>query len=96
MIHLEMLVIDIIKKKISEITDNTESTAFIANERQFEAVVRAEESIDKAIKTVGEGFFSDLASIDIESAVSYLGEAEGISVNQETVNRIFEKFCLGK
>ncbi|MBR1969427.1 MAG: tRNA uridine-5-carboxymethylaminomethyl(34) synthesis GTPase MnmE [Clostridia bacterium] len=88
--------IDIIKKKISEITDNTESTAFIANERQFEAVVRAEESIDKAIKTVGEGFFSDLASIDIESAVSYLGEAEGISVNQETVNRIFEKFCLGK
>ena len=42
--------IDAIKKKISEITDNTESSAFIANERQFEAVVRAYESVEKAIR----------------------------------------------
>ena len=43
-----------------------------------------------------DGFFSDLAAIDIGSAIAHLGEAEGISINQETVNKIFEKFCLGK
>ena len=43
-----------------------------------------------------DGFFSDLAAIDIGNAIEFLGEAEGISINQETVNKIFEKFCLGK
>ncbi len=89
--------IEDIKEKISEIIGKSENnTVLIANERQFEAVVRAAESIEKAINTLNEGFFSDLAAIDIEHAVAYLGEAEGISVNQETVDRIFEKFCLGK
>ena len=88
--------IESIKKAISDIIGKTSYGAFIANERQFEAVVRAAESVKKAIKTVEEGFFSDLAAIDIENATAFLGEAEGISINQETVDRIFEKFCLGK
>jgi len=88
--------IDKVKKAVSEIIGNTEYPAFIANERQYEAVVKAAESIEKAKRTVEDGFFSDLAAIDISNAVAYLGEAEGISINQETVDRIFEKFCLGK
>lgn len=88
--------IEKIKKAVSDIIGNTQSTAFIANERQFEAVVRASESIKNAINTINDGFFSDLAAIDIGNAVAHLGEAEGISINQETVDRIFEKFCLGK
>ncbi len=88
--------IDKIKKAVSDIVGNTPSSAFIANERQYEAVLRASESIKKAIATLEEGFFSDLAAIDIGQAVAFLGEAEGISINQETVDRIFEKFCLGK
>ena len=88
--------IEKVKKAVSDIVGSTESTAFIANERQFEAVVRAYESIEKAIQTMEDGFFSDLAAIDIGNAIEFLGEAEGISINQETVNRIFEKFCLGK
>ncbi len=88
--------IDEVKKAVSDIIGNTSSTSCIANERQFEAVVRAAESIKKAKNTIDDGFFSDLCAIDIEHAAAYLGEAEGISINQETVNRIFEKFCLGK
>ena len=88
--------IENVKKAVSDIIGHTESTAFIANERQFEAVVRAYESVEKAIETMEDGFFSDLAAIDISNAIEFLGEAEGISINQETVNRIFEKFCLGK
>lgn len=87
---------DKVKKAVSDIIGNTPSSAFIANERQYEAVLRASESIKKAIDTINDGFFSDLAAIDIGQAVAFLGEAEGISINQETVNKIFEKFCLGK
>lgn len=70
--------------------------AVIANRRQLEAVTRAAEAVKRALKSVEDGFFSDLAAIDVSEAVSALGEAEGISVNQETVNKIFEEFCLGK
>ena len=88
--------IEKVKKAVSDIIGTTENTALIANERQYEAVLRAAESIKKARETVEGGFFSDLAAIDIGQAVAFLGEAEGISINQETVDRIFEKFCLGK
>ncbi len=71
-------------------------SAVIANRRQLEAVVRALEAVGRAIKSVEDGFFSDLVAIDISEAVSALGEAEGLSINQETVNKIFEEFCLGK
>ncbi len=70
--------------------------AVIANRRQLEAITRACEAVERALKSVEEGFYSDLAAIDVSEAVSALGEAEGISVNQETVNKIFEEFCLGK
>jgi tRNA modification GTPase len=88
--------IEEIKKAVSKIIGNTEHTAFIANERQFEAVVKAADCIKRAKMTVEDGFFSDLSAIDISEAIAFLGEAEGISINQETVDRIFEKFCLGK
>lgn len=88
--------IEEIKEKISEIIGKGEGKTLIANERQYEAVVKALESLEKAKKTVDDGFFSDLAAIDLQDAIGFLGEAEGISINQETVNRIFEKFCLGK
>lgn len=88
--------IDNLKKKIASLAGDEEPMGLIANERQYEAVVKALESVKRAIKGIEDGFFSDLAAIDIQEAVASLGEAEGISVNQETVNRIFEKFCLGK
>lgn len=70
--------------------------AVIANRRQLEAVTKAEQAVKRALKSVNDGFFSDLTAIDVSEAVGALGEAEGISVNQETVNKIFEEFCLGK
>lgn len=88
--------IEKLKKEISHIIGDEQPKAMIANERQFDAVMKALKAVRRAIKGINEGFFSDLASIDVQDAVSALGEAEGISVNQETVNRIFEKFCLGK
>ncbi len=70
--------------------------AVIANRRQLEAVTRASEAVERALRSVEDGFFSDLAAIDVGEAVAALGEAEGMSINDETVNKIFEEFCLGK
>lgn len=70
--------------------------AVIANRRQLEAVVRSMEALDRAKASIEAGFYSDLAAIDLRTAVEVLGEAEGLTVDDETVNKIFEEFCLGK
>ncbi|MGN1098539.1 MAG: tRNA uridine-5-carboxymethylaminomethyl(34) synthesis GTPase MnmE [Clostridia bacterium] len=92
-----LLYIDEIKKEIvKKLGLMSSGGGVIANRRQLQAVVRAMEAVSRALKSINDGFFSDLAAIDVSEAVSALGEAEGISVNQETVNKIFEEFCLGK
>lgn len=81
---------------VSELGLMDSGGAVIANRRQREAVTRAADAVGRAIKSISDGFYSDIAAIDIGEAVSALGEAEGISVNQELVDKIFEEFCLGK
>lgn len=89
--------IDKLKKEISSLLDKgVESNAMIANERQREAVINALKSIKTAKETLEKGDFSDLAVIDISYAAQYLGEADGQSLNDEVVDRIFRDFCLGK
>lgn len=86
-----------LKNKISYLLDKgVESDAMIANERQREAVINALKSIENAKKTLKNGDFSDLASIDMMYAAQSLGEADGQTINDEVVDRIFRDFCLGK
>lgn len=89
--------IDKIREKISQfLFEGEESSTMIANERQRDAVREALDAVMRAKETLKEGFFSDLTVIDISLAAEALGEAEGMSVNDEVVDRIFRDFCLGK
>ena len=75
---------------------NDEDSTMIANERQRNAVFSALEAVKRAKQTLNEGFYSDLAVVDISLAAEALGEADGMSINDEVVDRIFMEFCLGK
>ncbi len=89
--------IERIKEEIVKILGlNYSGGAMIANRRQLEAVVKAAEAVSRALDSLDVGFYDDLAAIDLREAVEALGEAEGLTVDQETVNKIFEEFCLGK
>lgn len=83
-------------KEIGKTLEVTSSNTFIANERQRAALIEAREAIVRAEETLENGFFADLAVIDISIAAQALGEVEGESVNDEVVDRIFRDFCLGK
>ena len=41
-------------------------------------------------------FATTLSFIDIEEAISALGEITGLTVSEEIVDRIFHSFCIGK
>lgn len=68
----------------------------LTNTRQRDAAVKARESAGLALSTIENGFPPDLTAVDLENAAAALGEIVGLSVSDEVISRIFEKFCLGK
>ena len=70
--------------------------AVIANLRQFTAVKKAREYIENAITSLNGGFTQDVAGMDIENAMGFIGELDSRSVGEDVVKDIFGRFCVGK
>ena len=68
----------------------------LTNERQSEAVDRAAEFIHAASLALAHGVTPDAALVEIESALTAIGEINGRNVSDDTLSRIFERFCVGK
>lgn len=68
----------------------------INNERHLYALEEAKRAICDAIQGFSVGIDLDCVSIDIKNAWNALGKITGTTVTEEIVDRIFEKFCLGK
>ncbi len=73
----------------------TEDAAFLIEERHFQALVRTEESLTRAIFAC-ESQPLDLIGIDVKEAWDALGEITGETATEAIIQEIFEKFCVGK
>lgn len=69
---------------------------YISGERNREALLNASESLKLVREGVEMGISEDLYAIDIMNAYTELGKIIGESVNDDLVNEIFSKFCMGK
>ncbi len=69
---------------------------FISNDRQKNALIKAQSIINKIQQTLSCGLPTDLIYIDLEDAISALGEVTGQTVQDEIIDQVFEKFCVGK
>ncbi|MEG2353875.1 MAG: tRNA uridine-5-carboxymethylaminomethyl(34) synthesis GTPase MnmE [Clostridium sp.] len=69
---------------------------YITNNRHKEALYRAKENVESAIDILKMTFAIDLASIDLRSAWSNLGQITGESIEEDIIDKIFAEFCLGK
>lgn len=87
---------DTIKKMFlhGEIDFNDE--VFITNVRHKTSLNDAKESIELVIKSIENNMPEDFLSIDLMSAYEELGKITGESVEDDLVNEIFSKFCMGK
>ena len=57
---------------------------------------KVREAIDKAITSLKEGMPVDIVSIDLEEARTHLGELLGEVYDEELIDELFQRFCLGK
>ena len=72
------------------------SDAIVADARQYTALLRGADALERAIAAIADGVSLDLCCIDIEDAMQSLGELEGREVGEDIVAEIFSKFCVGK
>ena len=70
--------------------------SILTNARQYDAIRRAKEAIDSALKGLRMGFTPDAVLTDVEEAMEAMGEVTGATVREDITARIFERFCVGK
>jgi tRNA modification GTPase len=92
--------IDDLKKVISDMffqgNINPKEEMYITNIRQKEALIQTLNSLNKVTSSIEAGVSEDFFSIDLMNAYSYLGEIIGQEVDEDLVDEIFSKFCMGK
>ena len=92
--------IDLLEKEIKDMFYSGKVTyndqVYITNARHKEALESAYESLKQVQYSVESGMSEDFYSIDLMDAYTELGFIIGESVEDDLVNEIFGKFCMGK
>ena len=92
--------IDILSAYIVNLFANKEidfnDEVYISNERDKVSLDNAKESLRLVIRSIEDGMPEDFYTIDLMNAYTELGKVIGESVEDDLVNEIFGKFCMGK
>ena len=86
---------DIIRKFYPEAENGIKSGQIITNARQYAAVSKALDSLERALEAM-KNLTRDMAGLDLEEALEALLEADGRQVSEQIVSTIFSRFCVGK
>ena len=92
--------IDVLEETITEMffhgTISFNDEVYITNIRHKNALIQAVESLKLVKQSVENGMPEDFYSIDLMNAYEELGTIIGEAVEDDLVNEIFSKFCMGK
>lgn len=89
--------IDGLKARLAEKATGGRSldNAYVIEERHYSALKRAREKLGAAIEGMNN-FPLDIISLDIREGWRILGEITGETADEEIINTVFSKFCVGK
>ena len=108
--HLDKAIIPISAKELTGITEledkikemffhgevSFNDEIYITNIRQKNSLQDALDSLNLVVQSIEDDMPEDFYSIDLMSAYESLGKMIGESVEDDLVNEIFSKFCMGK
>jgi len=78
------------------ITLEDSNRIIITKVRHLRSLERARISITNAINAIIQKMPSEIITIDLKEALDNLGEIIGVTISEEILNNIFNKFCIGK
>jgi tRNA modification GTPase len=71
-------------------------SAIISNLRHYDALQKAQESLEAVIQGLENVVTTDFIAMDIRHALAYLGEITGEISTEDLLDNIFSRFCIGK
>jgi tRNA modification GTPase len=92
--HLEVLKEHMVDKVLSGAVQS-EGT-IITNARHYHALKEVERSLSDITAGLDQQVPGDLLALDIRRCLHYLGEITGAITNEDQLDYIFSKFCIGK
>lgn len=91
--------VDVLKErmvdKVLQGAVQTEST-IITNARHYQALQEVAKSLEEITNGLNNQLPGDLLALDIRRCLHYLGEITGEITNEDRLDYIFSKFCIGK
>ena len=88
------------KRKITQLFRinelETSDYSFLSNARQISLVKQALASINGAVNNTYTGVPIDMYTIDIKVAYDLLGKVIGKTYDDDLLDELFSRFCLGK
>lgn len=75
---------------------HTSEGVMISNLRQKEALKGALDAVSRAADSIQEDLSAELIAIELNEALDAIGQITGEITNDDLLERIFSKFCVGK
>jgi tRNA modification GTPase len=94
LLHIEKLKEKLVSKVVQG-NINTENT-IITNTRHYEALQQVDTSIADIKNGLDNHISGDLLSLDVRRCLHYISEITGDITNENVLDYIFSKFCIGK
>ena len=92
--------LDALKRLMSSMAEGLdkqhEASVLVTSLRHYEALRNASDAVDNAQALIDTGADTELVAFELRSSLEYIGEITGKVVNEEILNVIFERFCIGK
>ncbi|MEE3453731.1 tRNA uridine-5-carboxymethylaminomethyl(34) synthesis GTPase MnmE [Dialister sp.] len=89
-----------LEESLRKLTEHQDRDAgrelFLTNLRHVNQVKKALEAVRRASESLESGMPADCITVDLTEAWNDMGEITGDTVDNELINRIFERFCVGK
>jgi tRNA modification GTPase len=95
----EHLNIEQLKNKLVQLFDSRTSNStdtIVTNARHAQALKNAGQALFNISRGIDEAIASDLLALDIRYALEELGNITGEVTNEDLLENIFSKFCIGK
>jgi tRNA modification GTPase len=83
---------------LSTIRYNPENNqdVIVTNARHYEALIQTNKAATRVLNGIKQNIYTELIVMDIRDMLYYLGEISGQITNDEILENIFSRFCIGK
>ena len=89
-------VTDFLRETVADELSRAEHSPVVMNQRHRRHLRRARQAVVRAREALAAGASGDLLTLDLREALDEIGQITGAVTNEDVLDQIFSRFCIGK